>query len=148
MASHAPQVAPSVPQHNPMPIQVAPSQDAQVQVITPMTHIHGVAAQAVDALKGPAQSATSIPGLLSNLWLDFGGMAGSQRDTASNPPFGRVGQHQPSSGGHPGRMGMCQQVNPHRCPGHRFIRLLRHQAQVHKEPAHQGMQPLQPCQEV
>ena len=129
MASHAPQVAPSVPQHNP---QVAPSQDSQVQVITPMTHIHGVAGQAVDALRGPAQSAASIPGLLSNLWSGFGGMSGSQRDTdtASNPP--------------------CQQVNPHsdRYPGHRFIRLLRHQAQAHKEPAHQGMQPLQPCQEV
>ena len=97
-ASHTPQVAPSVPQHKPMPTQVAPSQDAQVQVFTPMTHIHGVAAQAVDALRGPAQSAASIPGLLSNLWSAFGGMSGSQKDTASNPPPRRVGQHQPSYG--------------------------------------------------
>ena len=142
-ASHTPQAAPSVPQHNPMPTQVAPSQDAQVQVFT----------QAVDALRGPAQSAASIPGLLSNLWSGFGGCQGP---TKIQPPIHHPGglvsispvmvAHFRSP--HPGGMGMCQQVNPHRCQGHRFIRLLRQQAQAHKEPAHQGMQPLQPCQEV
>ena len=95
-----------------------------------------MAAQAVEALIAPAQSAASAGrGLLSSA----GGHSqkhnstreGGTAATASGirTDASHVWQHCPIP---PGGMGKCQQSRSHRCPGHRSIRLLRCQAQVHK----------------
>ena len=150
------QIAPQGPQQNPMPAHVVPPQVAQVP--PQVTHqVQDVAAQAVEALIAPAQSAASAGrGLLSSLWSGIGGLQeGIARSIT--PPGGRDSSHslkyqdrcqscmaalphQP----HPGGMGKCQQSRSHRCPGHRSIRLLRYQAQVHKTAALQEVQLHQP----
>ena len=68
------QIAPQGPQQNPMPAHVVPPQVAQVP--PQVTHqVQDVAAQAVEALIAPAQSAASAGrGLLSSLWSGIGGL--------------------------------------------------------------------------
>ena len=154
-ATRATQIAPPAPQQNPMPAHVVPPQVAQVP--PQVTHqVQDVAAQAVEALIAPAQSAASAGrGLLSSLWSGIGGL--QEGIARSITPPGRDSSHslryqdrrqsrmaalphQP----HPGGMGKCQQSKSHRCPGHRSTRLLRYQAQVHKIAALQEVQLHQP----
>ena len=72
--TRATQIAPPAPQQNPMPAHVVPPQVAQVP--PQVTHqVQDVAAQAVEALIAPAQSAASAGrGLLSSLWSGIGGL--------------------------------------------------------------------------
>ena len=151
LARNAPQVANPAPQQNPIPTQVAPPQEVQVP-----HQVQDVASQAVEAFRAPAQSAASAGrGLLSSLWSGIGGL--QEGFVRSTTPPGRDG-HQPQPLGPLygstvpptplGRDGLCHQASPLRYPGHRFTRLLRHQAQAHRRAALQEVQPRQPCQEV
>ena len=149
LARNAPQVANPAPQQNPIPTQVAPPQE--VQVPPQVTHqVQDMAAQAVEAFRAPAQSAASAGrGLLSSLWSGIGGLqegfAGGMDISLSHLDHCMAARfHQP----HPGGMGLCHQAFPLRYPCHRFTRLLRHQAQAHRNAARQEVQPRQPCQEV
>ena len=73
-ATRATQIAPPAPQQNPMPAHVVPPQVAQVPPQVPH-QVQDVAAQAVEALIAPAQSAASAGrGLLSSLWSGIGGL--------------------------------------------------------------------------
>ena len=94
-ATRATQIAPPAPQQNPMPAHVVPPQVAQVP--PQVTHqVQDVAAQAVEALIAPAQSAASAGrGLLSSLWSGIGGL--QEGIARSITPPGREGQ-QPASG--------------------------------------------------
>ena len=79
------QMAPTIPDEAPRP----PLQDAQVR--TPIAYqVHDAAAQAVEALRAPAQTAASATsGFWSNFWS---GLQGSQRLPSNATPPGRVGQ--------------------------------------------------------
>ena len=79
------QMAPTIPNEAPRP----PLQDAQVR--TPIAYqVHDAAAQAVEALRAPAQTAASATsGFWSNFWS---GLQGSQRLPSNATPPGRVGQ--------------------------------------------------------
>ena len=79
------QMTPTIPNEAPRP----PLQDAQVR--TPITYqVHDAAAQAVEALRAPAQTAASATsGFWSNFWS---GLQGSQRLPSNATPPGRVGQ--------------------------------------------------------
>ena len=74
-----------IPNEAPRP----PLQDAQVR--TPIAYqVHDAAAQAVEALRAPAQTAASATsGFWSNFWS---GLQGSQRLPSNATPPGRVGQ--------------------------------------------------------
>ena len=89
-ATRATQIAPPAPQQNPMPAHVVPPQVAQVP--SQVTHqVQDVAAQAVEALIAPAQSAASAGrGLLSSLWSGIGGL--QEGIARSITPPGREGQ--------------------------------------------------------
>ena len=73
-----------------------PLQDAQVH--TPIAlQVHDAAAQAVEALRAPAQTAAAATsGLWSNFWS---GLQGSQRLPSNATPPGRVGQPSSSTAG-------------------------------------------------
>ena len=73
-----------------------PLQDAQVH--TPIAYqVHDAAAQAVEALRAPAQTAAAATsGLWSNFWS---GLQGSQRLPSNATPPGRVGQPSSSTAG-------------------------------------------------
>ena len=92
LARNAPHVANPAPQQNPIPTQVAPSQE--VQVPPQVTHqVQDMASQAVEAFRAPAQSAASAGrGLLSSLWSGIGGL--QEGFVRSTTPPGRDG-HQP-----------------------------------------------------
>ena len=79
------QMPPIIPDEAPRP----PLQDAQVR--TPIAYqVHDAAAQAVEALRAPAQTAASATsGFWSNFWS---GLQGSQRLPSNATPPGRVGQ--------------------------------------------------------
>ena len=85
------QIAPQGPQQNPMPAHVVPPQVAQVP--PQVTHqVQDVAAQAVEALIAPAQSAASAGrGLLSSLWSGIGGL--QEGIARSITPPGRDSSH-------------------------------------------------------
>ena len=78
-------MAPTIPDEAPRP----PLLDAQVR--TPIAYqVHDAAAQAVEALRAPAQTAASATsGFWSNFWS---GLQGSQRFPSNATPPGRVGQ--------------------------------------------------------
>ena len=73
----------------PMGPMTPPLQDAQAR--TPIAYqVHDAAAQAVEALRAPAQTAASATsGFWSNFWS---GLQGSQRLPSNATPPGRVGQ--------------------------------------------------------
>ena len=89
-ATRATQIAPLTPQQNPVPAPIVPPQVAQVP--PQVTHqVQDVAAQAVEALIAPAQSAASADrGLLSSLWSGIGGL--QEGIARSITPPGREGQ--------------------------------------------------------
>ena len=93
-ASSAPIMAPTTP---PADVPRPPLQDAQVR--TPIAYkVQDAAAQAVEALRAPAQTAASsaTSGLWSNFWS---GLQGSQRLPSNATPPGRVGQPSSSTAG-------------------------------------------------
>ena len=88
--------APMAPTTPPADVPRPPLQDAQVH--TPIAHqVHDAAAQAVEALRAPAQTAAAATsGLWSNFWS---GLQGSQRLPSNATPPGRVGQPSSSTAG-------------------------------------------------
>ena len=73
-------MAPTIPDEAPRP----PLQDAQVR--TPIAYqVHDAAAQAVEALRAPAQTAASTT---SGFWSNFWGLQGSQRLPSNATPPG------------------------------------------------------------
>ena len=81
--------APMAPTTPPAEVPRPPLQDAQVR--TPIVYqVHDAAAQAVEALRAPAQTvASTTSGFWSNFWS---GLQGSQRLPGNATPPGRVGQ--------------------------------------------------------
>ena len=105
----------------PQPSQVSPPQVTQVSA--PATHqVCDFAAQAVGALRAPAQTAAAAAsGFWSNLWS---GLQGSQQ-LHSLVWLARNSRH-------PKGLGNVLLITQLRCPRHRFPKLIRRQAQVPK----------------
>ena len=132
------QIAPQGPQQNPMPAHVVPPQVAQVA--PQVTHqVQDVAAQAVEALIAPAQSAASAGrGLLSSLWSGIGGL--QEGIARSITPPGREGQQpQPQVSGPMPVISIAPSTPPGRdgqVPTVEITQVLR--SQVHQAPQVSG----------